>query len=201
MLKLSGWSHLTWGRIPSRGAPEEGGAAGAGPRGLARGVAGTTSGLARGRGAWSHRLSRREPEGPGFSADLAPGGQGRPAARPRPRASAGLAGRGERASGVTPRQVYPRPSGLGCNLRSKTRWFAGFCNSHQVSHFATFFIDARAKISVAESRGRLSLSEAGAEARPPCFAFRLARVAPCVCSSVRPPARRPPFPRRRCRCD
>ncbi|CAL5425817.1 unnamed protein product [Camellia sinensis] len=37
-------------------------------------------------------------------------------------------------------------------MRSKTRWFAGFCNSHQVSHFATFFIDARAEISVAESR-------------------------------------------------
>ncbi|CAL8989222.1 unnamed protein product [Prunus brigantina] len=33
-----------------------------------------------------------------------------------------------------------------------TRWFTGFCNSHQVSHFATFFIDARAEISVAESR-------------------------------------------------
>ncbi|KAK7396104.1 hypothetical protein VNO78_16867 [Psophocarpus tetragonolobus] len=32
-----------------------------------------------------------------------------------------------------------------------TRWFTGFCNSHQVSHFATFFIDARAEISVAES--------------------------------------------------
>ena len=45
------------------------------------------------------------------------------------------------------------PSGwsLGRNLRSKTRWFAGFCNSHHVSHFATFFIDARAEISVAES--------------------------------------------------
>ena len=53
---------------------------------------------------------------------------------------------------VTPRQTYPRPNGLGCNLRSKTRWFTGFCNSHQVSHFATFFIDARAEISVAESR-------------------------------------------------
>ena len=37
-------------------------------------------------------------------------------------------------------------------MRSKTRWFTGFCNSHQVSHFATFFIDARAEISVAESR-------------------------------------------------
>ncbi|KAG7531778.1 Reverse transcriptase RNA-dependent DNA polymerase [Arabidopsis suecica] len=53
---------------------------------------------------------------------------------------------------VTPRQTCPRPEGLGRNLRSKTRWFTGFCNSHQVSHFATFFIDARAEISVAESR-------------------------------------------------
>ncbi|CAN7088080.1 unnamed protein product, partial [Brassica rapa subsp. narinosa] len=53
---------------------------------------------------------------------------------------------------VTPRQTCPRPEGLGRNLCSKTRWFTGFCNSHQVSHFATFFIDARAEISVAESR-------------------------------------------------
>ncbi|GLT51088.1 hypothetical protein SLA2020_245260 [Shorea laevis] len=53
---------------------------------------------------------------------------------------------------VTPRQACPRPNGLGRNLHSKTRWFTGFCNSHQVSHFATFFIDARAEISVAESR-------------------------------------------------
>ena len=53
---------------------------------------------------------------------------------------------------VTPRQTCPRHNGFGRNLRSKTRWFTGFCNSHQVSHFAAFFIDARAKISVAESR-------------------------------------------------
>ncbi|PHT26709.1 Protein TAR1 [Capsicum baccatum] len=53
---------------------------------------------------------------------------------------------------VTSRQTYSRPNGFGHNLRSKTRWFTGFCNSHQVSHFATFFIDARAEISVAESR-------------------------------------------------
>ncbi|WZY93885.1 hypothetical protein YC2023_066214 [Brassica napus] len=53
---------------------------------------------------------------------------------------------------VTTRQTCPWPEGLGRNLRSKTRWFTGFCNSHQVSHFATFFIDARAEISVAESR-------------------------------------------------
>ncbi|KAK7395854.1 hypothetical protein VNO78_16425 [Psophocarpus tetragonolobus] len=45
----------------------------------------------------------------------------------------------------------PQPNGFGHNLRSKTRWFTGFCNSHQVLHFATFFIDARAEISVAES--------------------------------------------------
>ena len=53
---------------------------------------------------------------------------------------------------LTPTQACPRPGSLGRNLRSKTRWFSGFCNSHQVSHFATFFIDARAEISVAESR-------------------------------------------------
>ncbi|CAN1851797.1 hypothetical protein LINPERHAP1_LOCUS40357, partial [Linum perenne] len=52
---------------------------------------------------------------------------------------------------VTPRQTCPQPNGFRRNLRSKTRWFTGFCNSHQVSHFATFFIDARAEISVAES--------------------------------------------------
>ncbi|WZY71977.1 hypothetical protein YC2023_004217 [Brassica napus] len=59
---------------------------------------------------------------------------------------------------VTPRQTCPRPEGLGRNLRSKTRWFTGLCNSHQVSHFATFFIDARAEISVAESRFRLYIA-------------------------------------------
>ncbi|KAL2230982.1 UNVERIFIED_CONTAM: Protein TAR1 [Sesamum indicum] len=53
---------------------------------------------------------------------------------------------------VTPQADVPWPNGFGRNLRSKTRWFTGFCNSHQVSHFATFFIDARAEISVAESR-------------------------------------------------
>ena len=58
---------------------------------------------------------------------------------------------------VTPRQTCPRPNGLGRNLRSKTRWFTGFCNSHQVSHFATFFIDARAEISVAESHFSFSM--------------------------------------------
>ncbi|CAG7862881.1 unnamed protein product [Brassica rapa] len=59
---------------------------------------------------------------------------------------------------VTPRETCPRPEGLGRNLQSKTRWFMGFCNSHQVSHFATFFIDARAEISVAESHFRLYIA-------------------------------------------
>lgn len=68
---------------------------------------------------------------------------------------------------VTPRQTCPRPNGLGRNLRSKTRWFTGFCNSHQVSHFATFFIDARAEISVAESRFRFSINQARAVAEAP----------------------------------
>ena len=36
-------------------------------------------------------------------------------------------------------------------MRSKIRWFTVFCNSHYVSHFAAFFIVARAKISVVES--------------------------------------------------
>ena len=80
-------------------------------------------------------------------------GQPRAGARGRPVSAPALVSRGERGRRcVTPRQTCPRPGGLGRNLRSKTRWFTGFCNSHQVSHFATFFIDARAEISVAESR-------------------------------------------------
>ncbi|KAK4380471.1 hypothetical protein RND71_002333 [Anisodus tanguticus] len=49
-------------------------------------------------------------------------------------------------------QTCPRPNGFERNLRSKTRWFTGFWNSHQVSHFVMFFIDARAEISIVESR-------------------------------------------------
>ncbi|KAI9070638.1 hypothetical protein K1719_047400 [Acacia pycnantha] len=74
-----------------------------------------------------------------------PGGEapGRPSsATPEDRALAAL--RDARAA-------CPRLA-AGRNLRSKTRWFTGLRNSHQVSHFATFFIDARAEISVAESR-------------------------------------------------
>jgi hypothetical protein len=80
---------------------------------------------------------------------------GRPISAPaRTRALGARCGGGQRC--VTPRQTCPRPNGFGRNLRSKTRWFTGFCNSHQVSHFATFFIDARAEISVAESRFDIS---------------------------------------------
>ena len=37
------------------------------------------------------------------------------------------------------------------NMRSKIRWFTEFCNSHYVSQFAAFFIDARAKRSTVKS--------------------------------------------------
>ena len=36
-------------------------------------------------------------------------------------------------------------------VRSKIRWFTEFCNSHYLSQFAAFFIDARAKRSVVKS--------------------------------------------------
>lgn len=36
-------------------------------------------------------------------------------------------------------------------MRSKIRWFTEFCNSHYVSQFAAFFIDARAKRSTVKS--------------------------------------------------
>ncbi|KAF3327822.1 hypothetical protein FCM35_KLT06428 [Carex littledalei] len=71
------------------------------------------------------------------------------------------------------------PSGgsLGRNLRSKTRWFTGFYNSHHVSHFATFFIDARAEISVAESHLSFSLALA-----PGAAAERTAGASAFSCS-------------------
>ncbi|XLT28966.1 hypothetical protein HN873_060258 [Arachis hypogaea] len=74
---------------------------------------------------------------------------------------------------VTPRQACPQPKGFECNLHSKTQWFMGFCNSHQVSHFATFFIDARAEISGA-GRARPDLPRLG------CLWTR-SRVNPGLC--------------------
>ena len=38
-----------------------------------------------------------------------------------------------------------------CKMRSKIWWLTGFCNSHDVSHFAAFFIVVGAKTSIAES--------------------------------------------------
>ena len=93
----------------------------------------------------------------------------RPPRSPLARLGAGGGFGGEQRR-VTPRQTCPRPDGFGRNLRSKTRWFTGFCNSHQVSHFATFFIDARAEISVAESR---SLYSKPIPKRPPRQSHRL----------------------------
>ena len=101
------------------------------------------------RGSLNHRCRGERRRGLGFWANretaLAGGHLPPPTVPPRIRGWGGQCR-------VTPRQTCPRPEGFGRNLRSKTRWFAGFCNSHQVSHFATFFIDARAEISVAESR-------------------------------------------------
>ena len=95
----------------------------------------------------NHRLSRRWPPRTCYLCQPRDGAHGRPSSVP---ANSRRGWEGQRR--VTPRQTCPRPNGFGRNLRSKTRWFTGFCNSHQVSHFATFFIDARAEISVAESR-------------------------------------------------
>ena len=53
------------------------------------------------------------------------------------------------------------------NLRSKFWWFTEFCNSHYVSHFAAFFIVARAKISIAES----------------CFCFVVIKTVLCFLAS------------------
>ncbi|KAL2224597.1 UNVERIFIED_CONTAM: hypothetical protein Sindi_2995600, partial [Sesamum indicum] len=77
-------------------------------------------------------------------------GRPRAGAHGRPMSAPHATGRGDAMRDA--QADVPWPNGFGRNLRSKTRWFTGFCNSHQVSHFATFFIDARAEISVAESR-------------------------------------------------
>ena len=165
----------------------------------------------------SHHSPRRAPRrGPALRPAARALGRPRPASlriRAAPARPALRRGTGRRGAtgGVTPRQACPRPDGLGRNLRSKIRWFAGFCNSHHVSHFATFFIDARAEISVAGSRfdsrvfgGRAPASSPGGRrprARP--RSFSLARAAPGGRLSgppdrrgVRPAAR---GPRRRAR--
>ncbi|PHT26606.1 Protein TAR1 [Capsicum baccatum] len=76
-------------------------------------------------------------------------------------------------------QMCPRPNGFGRNLRSKTRWFTGFCNSYQVSHFATFFIDERAEISIAESRFYLQKKHRSPQRTP-----RMGRKGQAIDSSI-----------------
>lgn len=141
MLKLGGWPRLTWGlrpRLPV-GIRVSGVYIGLHPHGDGR----------RRTGRLSDRSTTRHSRPQSASQTLRPvkpeGSEGQaphPAEQTRARRV---------REQLTPRQACPRPNGLGRNLRSKTRWFTGFCNSHHVSHFATFFIDARAEISVAES--------------------------------------------------
>src|SRR5262249_17502699 len=157
MLKLSGWSRLTWGRDRSVRPPGRGNET--------RGPFGADPGTVRrdcSRGPVNHRSSRPPSPGPSLWANrelVEIAGGHIPPPRPASTPWRDLVCRGGRRC-VTPRQTCPRPDGFGRNLRSKTRWFTGFCNSHQVSHFATFFIDARAEISVAESRFSLVAKEA-----------------------------------------
>lgn len=61
-------------------------------------------------------------------------------------------GRDEVETDAEADMLFPERS--SSNMRSKIRWFTEFCNSHYVSHFAAFFIVARAKISVVESCSR-----------------------------------------------
>ncbi|KAL0641015.1 hypothetical protein Bca4012_102937 [Brassica carinata] len=53
-------------------------------------------------------------------------------------------------------QACPRPEGLGATCVQRLRWFTGFCNSHQVSHFARSS-SITSEISVA-SRFRLYIA-------------------------------------------
>lgn len=139
MLKLSGWPRLTWGLGPRM------------PPGI------HASGVTRGsRSGHEGRRTARVSNPP--LATAGPNWQATCFSPPSPRTRKAMLripphkiwGRSVHGQ-LTPRQACPQPDGLGRNLRSKTRWFTGFCNSHHVSHFATFFIDARAEISVAES--------------------------------------------------
>ncbi|KAH7663389.1 hypothetical protein IHE45_14G051000 [Dioscorea alata] len=209
MLKLSGWPRLTWGR----GARAGGGGRSSPPLSLRPSSSvGRAQGASPPRGGGATTSGTRRVAGPTLVAPRpAPGEVGRRSSArraaggqsPRPAARARAP---ERLVRVTPRQACPRPGGLGRNLRSKTRWFTGFCNSHQVSHFATFFIDARAEISVAESRAThvsfLSSAPARGARGEPLPARRvgtsMALPAPVV-GSCPPAPSTPAPPRRRCR--
>ena len=211
MLKLGGWPRLTWGRGASLAGSLLGFSFSPRPRDAPSAtMTRTTPTTRRGAPRGGPLASARRPRAAMLGTARAPaaGHPPRPralppSAQPAPRRRASYSSRGETrgaTGGVTPRQACPRPEGLGRNLRSKIRWFAGFCNSHHVSHFATFFIDARAEISVAGSRvmsKTLSRERAG---RCPSLAlsFSLALAAPGgrCCARAGPPggagSRRPP---------
>ncbi|KAH9697439.1 hypothetical protein KPL71_023613 [Citrus sinensis] len=73
--------------------------------------------------------------------------------RPHPGAPALVWGGGVGQRCVTPRQTCPRPNGLGRNLRSKTRWFTGFCNSHQSAPGVRCFASRERDESLSPRRG------------------------------------------------
>lgn len=141
MLKLSGWSRLTWGRVGEHCITVHTGSF-FGPRPRTRLV------VDNARPPMRRGVGQRGPKDFQPSACSSTREASNRTQLQAPMMRLGWGGR----RCVTPRQTCPQPEGIRRNLRSKTRWFTGFCNSHQVSHFATFFIDARAEISVAESR-------------------------------------------------
>ena len=90
-------------------------------------------------------------------------------------------GEGVRCESMTLKEAFPVPRHTENNMRSKSRWFAEFCNSHYVSHFAAFFIVARAKISVVESFGYLFFfSEESGDMSQRKMALALCLVCVCV---------------------
>ncbi|KAG9444715.1 hypothetical protein H6P81_016055 [Aristolochia fimbriata] len=82
----------------------------------------------QGQGGRSHHCRGRRPWGKVFFSQPRQGGKDdhllAPTTHPPPPGGSRARG-GENTPGVD----------------AQTRWFAGFCNSHQASHFATFFID------------------------------------------------------------
>ena len=88
----------------------------------------------------------------------------------------------------------------GRSVRSKIRWLAEICNSHYVSHFAAFFIDAGAKRSIVEGCDflqvrvrRLTRRGGSGSARPRRGGRAEVRVWSATCGGGRPSSRgRPP---------
>ena len=64
------------------------------------------------------------------------------------------------------------PSGIPLGAKCVQRFDESrFCNSHYVSHFAAFFIDARAKRSIAESYWYVLLHDNFTASSPPPFSI------------------------------